>query len=155
MLVEKCYKCHAADAKKIKGGLLLDTRKGIRQGGDTGPAVVPGDLKRSLLIEAIRHEDKDLAMPPKEKLPDAVIEDFEKWIAMGAPDPREGGGAATTSTIDIEEGRKHWAFQPIANPPVPTVKDAAWPRTDIDRFILAGARGEGTASPSAMPIGRR
>ncbi|MEQ1860941.1 MAG: PSD1 and planctomycete cytochrome C domain-containing protein [Chthoniobacteraceae bacterium] len=143
VLVDKCYKCHAADAEKIKGGLLLDTRKGIRQGGDNGPAVVPGDVKRSLLIEAIRHLDKDLAMPPKEKLPDAVIEEFEKWIAMGAPDPREGGGAAVVSTIDIEEGRKHWAFQPISTPPVPAVKDSSWPRTDIDRFVLAALEAKG------------
>ena len=90
VLVDKCYECHSPKAKKIKGGLLLDTRAGIRRGGDTGLAVVPGELAKSLLIEAIHHEDKDLSMPPKEKLPDEVIADFEKWIAMGAPDPREG-----------------------------------------------------------------
>jgi len=158
VLVEKCYECHSAKAKKIKGGLLLDTREASRRGGDTGPAVVPGDLKRSLLIEAIHHEDKDLAMPPKEKLPDEVIADFERWIAMGAPDPREGGSAATTSTIDIAEGRKHWAFQPIANPPVPAVKDVAWPRTDIDRFVLAALEAKGlrpVADASPVELRRR
>ena len=56
VLVEKCYECHSPKAKKIKGGLLLNTREGILRGGDTGPAVVPGDLKRRLLIEAIHHE---------------------------------------------------------------------------------------------------
>jgi hypothetical protein len=155
VLADKCYECHSATAKKVKGGLLLDTREASRRGGDTGPAVVPGDLTKSLLIEAIHHEDKDTAMPPREKLPAEVIADFEKWIAMGAPDPREGGGAGTTITIDIEEGRKHWAFQPIANPPVPAVKDTSWPRTDIDRFVLAALEAKGLrpvadAAPEAL-----
>ncbi len=158
VLVEKCYKCHAADSEKIKGGLLLDTRKSIRQGGDTGPAVVPGDTKRSLLLTAIRYADKDMEMPPKERLSEEVVADFEKWIAMGAPDPREGGGAAAVSTINMEEGRKHWAFQPIANPAVPKVKDASWPRTDIDRFVLAALEAKGlrpVADASPVELRRR
>jgi hypothetical protein len=137
VLVDKCYECHSAQAEKIKGGLMLDTRKSTLQGGDTGPAVVPKDTGRSLLLTAIRHADPDFEMPPKEQLPASVLADFEKWIAMGAPDPREGGGAGTVSTIDIEEGRKHWSFQPISNPAAPRVKDTSWPRTDIDRFVLA------------------
>jgi hypothetical protein len=141
VLVDKCYSCHSAEAEKIKGGLLLDTREGIRRGGDTGPAVVPGDLKKSLLIAAIRYED-DLEMPPKEKLSAEVIADFEKWIISGAADPREGKAGAV-STIDLDEGRKHWSFQPITSPPVPTVKDTSWPRTDIDRFILATLEAKG------------
>ena len=117
--------------------------------------MVPGDVAKSLLLSAIRYADHDLKMPPKEQLPERVIADFEKWIAMGAPDPREGGSAATTSTIDIEEGRKHWAFQPIANPPVPEVKDTSWPRTDIDRFVLAALEAKGLhpvadASPAEL-----
>ena len=78
MLVDKC---HAENSDKIKGGLTLDTREGARRGGDSGPAVVPGDLQESLLIEAIRYANKDLAMPPEKsggKLPDEVIKDFEK-----------------------------------------------------------------------------
>ncbi len=142
VLVEHCYSCHSPEAKKIKGGLLLDTREGSRRGGDTGPAVVPGDASKSLLIKAIRYADPDLEMPPKKKLPAEVIADFERWIAMGAPDPREGNAGALT-TIDLEEGRKHWAFQPLSNPPVPGVKDTAWPRTDIDRFILAALEAKG------------
>src|SRR3954462_11787422 len=67
VLADKCYQCHAADAEKIKGGLVLDTREGIRTGGDSGPAVVPGDLSGSLLIEAIRYKDEDFAMPPQKK----------------------------------------------------------------------------------------
>src|SRR5712671_7980551 len=83
VLTEKCYKCHSAEAEKIKGGLTLDTREGIRRGGDNGPAVVPGDLKESLLIEAVRSANKDFAMPPKKegpKLSEAVIKDCEAWV---------------------------------------------------------------------------
>src|SRR5438309_3891848 len=77
VLVKECYSCHATTAEKIKGGLMLDTRDGIRKGGDTGPAVVPGDVKKSLLIQAIRQDQDELKMPPKKKLADDVIADFE------------------------------------------------------------------------------
>ena len=104
VLVDKCYKCHAEDSEKIKGGLTLDTREGIRRGGENGPAVVPGDLKESLLIEAVRYANKDFAMPPQKsggKLPDDVIKDFEKWVQMGAPDPRDGA-AKVVKKYDAE-----------------------------------------------------
>ena len=78
VLVEHCFKCHSASSEKVKGGLLLDTREGIRKGGESGHAVVPKNLDESLLIEAIRYGDEDLEMPPKEKLPASVIADFEK-----------------------------------------------------------------------------
>src|SRR5688500_16365927 len=93
VLAERCYKCHSAEAEKLKGGLLLDTRAGIRKGGDEGPAVVPGDLQASLLIKAIHYEDEDFSMPPEKaggKLTNEVIADFEQWVKMGAPDPRDG-----------------------------------------------------------------
>jgi hypothetical protein len=64
VLAARCYECHSKDAKRLKGGLLLDTREGSRKGGDTGPAVVPGDLSRSLLVKAVRWGDPDLQMPP-------------------------------------------------------------------------------------------
>jgi hypothetical protein len=155
VLVDKCYKCHAAEAKNVKGGLLLDTRKGVRQGGDTGPAVVAGDTKRGLLLPAIRHAEKDLKMPPNEKLPESVIADFEKWIALGALDPREG---EVTTTINLEERRKHWSLQPISNPPTPSVKDTSWPRTSIDRFVLAALEAKGlrpVADASPIELRRR
>jgi len=141
VLVEKCYKCHSADAEKIKGGLLLDTRKGIRQGGDSGPALLPGEPGKSLLMTAILHTDPDTKMPPKEKLPDAVIEDFTAWIKMGAPDPREGQSAAPG--MDMEEGRKWWSLQPVKPPAIPVVKDTGWPQSDIDRLILASLEAKG------------
>lgn len=158
VLAEKCYKCHAENEEKIKGGLVLDTRDGIRRGGDSGPAIVPGDLVKSLLIESLRYTNKDLQMPPEKssgRLPDSVIADFEQWVRMGAPDPREGKAAVVKSEWDTEKARSHWAFQPVKQPAVPSVKHTAWPKTDVDRFILAGleARGlkpVGDAAPAVL-----
>jgi len=138
VLVRQCYKCHsgkAAASKTLKGGLQLDTRTGIRKGGETGPAVVPGQPDKSLLIKALKHED-GLEMPPKSKLPASIIADFEKWIALGAPDPRDGKAVAATE-IDIAKGRKHWAFQPLKPVKPPVVKDDGWVRNAVDRFIRA------------------
>ncbi|MBI5773893.1 MAG: DUF1549 domain-containing protein [Verrucomicrobia bacterium] len=140
VLNDKCYKCHSAEADKVKGGLLVDTREGIRTSGDNGHAVVPGDVKNSLLLKALRYDDPDLQMPPEKnggKLPAEVIADFEKWIAMGAPDPREAG-AKVVGSINLEKGREHWAFKPPQSQPAPAVTDSAWAKTDIDRHILAG-----------------
>ena len=145
VLADKCYKCHAQDSEKIKGGLTLDTRDGIRRGGDNGPAIVPGNLKDSLLIEALQYTNKDFAMPPKKeggKLPDAVIADFEKWVQMGAPDPREGA-AKVVKKSDTDEARKWWSFQPRQKPDAPAIKDAGWPRGDLDKFVLAGLEAKG------------
>ena len=142
VLVEHCYKCHSASSEKVKGGLLLDTREGIRKGGESGHAVVPGDLKESLLISALKHDDFE--MPPKRMLPAAVVADFEKWIRDGAVDPRRATHVvAKPDSIDIEAGRKHWAYQPLRAPAIPKVKDAAWPGNDIDRFILARLESAG------------
>src|SRR5438552_1554090 len=88
VLVKECYSCHAVSAKKPKGGLLLDSRAALLKGGDSGPALVPGKPGESLLLKAVRYADPNLRMPPKTKLSEAVIGDIEKWIALGAPDPR-------------------------------------------------------------------
>jgi hypothetical protein len=143
VLVKECYSCHAATAEKIRGGLTLDTRDGIRKGGDSGPAVVPGNPKSSLLVQAIKHTNDERKMPPKAKLDDAVIADFEKWVAMGAPDPRDGATRITKNEIDIDKGRQFWAFRPVRTAAPPAVKDAAWPRGDIDRFLLAALEAQG------------
>ena len=148
VLAESCYKCHSETSANVRGGLLLDTREGIRRGGDNGPAVVPGDLNKSLLIEAIRHANKDTAMPPQKdggKLPDTVIADFEQWVRMGAPDPRDGKApvAGPSKGWDAEAAKKWWAFQPLRPPTVPAVKNPGWPRGDIDRFVLAGLEAKG------------
>jgi hypothetical protein len=135
LLVKHCYECHSGE-KEIKGRLSLDSRSGWETGGDSGAAIVPGNLEESLLIEAIRYESYE--MPPKGKLSDADIAVFEKWVEMGAPDPRDGSTPdAAPSNFDIDEARQFWAFQlPEPHRP-PAVKETAWPRDDIDRFILA------------------
>src|SRR6516162_9042235 len=98
ILVEHCYACHSQNAKKIRGGLLLDRRETLHQGGDSGPVVVPGHPEQSLLIQALRHE-KDLQMPPKGKLSAMVIADFVRWVELGAPDPRDAGKSATPRRV--------------------------------------------------------
>src|SRR5437667_7895712 len=85
ILEENCYKCHSHQADKIKGGFVLDSREAMLKGGDTGPAIVPGEPEKSLLIKAVRHVDEDLQMPPKKKLPDEQIALLVKWVSMGAP----------------------------------------------------------------------
>ena len=155
-IIEHCNKCHSKDGDKIKGGLILDTRNSSRMGGDSGPAVVPFDLNESLLYTAIAYEDSSLEMPPKYKLDADVIADFKTWIEMGAPDPREPKDADKTpqhytSTIDIEEGREHWAYQPPIKPDTPQI-DSDWVKNPIDAFV-ASTRSEAglTAAPDADP----
>jgi hypothetical protein len=144
--VNSCYECHSAEADKVKGGLALDTREGLRLGGDSGPAVVPGDLHASLLIEAIRYHNKDFAMPPQKsggKLPDAVIQDFEQWVQMGAPDPRDGAATVVTKQEAWKTAQDWWAWQPPKKSPAPAVQDNAWARNDVDRFLLATLEQKG------------
>jgi hypothetical protein len=136
VLVRHCYRCHSGPADKAKGGLLLDTRAGLRKGGDSGPALVPGDPAASLLLKALRYED--LEMPPKGKLPRRVVADFETWIKQGAADPRDGKAApAPARQIDVEAGKRFWSFQPPRRHAVPEVRQRSWPERAIDRFLLA------------------
>lgn len=136
VLVEHCYKCHSEKGEKgIKGGLSLESREGVRKGGDTGPVLELGDPDKSLIIKAIRHSDEDLQMPPKHQLSQQVIADFEQWVRMGAPDPREG--EAPKKGIDFVAAREFWSFKPVHNQTVPEPKDAAWARNEVDRFLLA------------------
>jgi hypothetical protein len=141
VLIEHCYECHAADSKIIQGGLRVDHRAGFIQGGDSGPSIDLKEPKESSLIKALLYEDVE--MPPKGKLSDSIIADFETWIAMGAPDPRVADELPTARTIDLEEGRQFWAFQPIANPDAPAVNNRAWPLDAIDHFILAKQEAAG------------
>ena len=140
VLVDRCYSCHSAEAKKLKGNLYVDTRDGLLNGGDLGPSVVPGDPDKSLLIKAIRYVDQDLKMPPKGRLSDEVVADFTAWVKRGAPDPRTKSVTAK-SGIDLEAGRKWWAFQKPVEHPLPQVKGAA--ASLLDRFILAKLEEKG------------
>ena len=136
VLVEHCYQCHSAEAKKVRGGLLLDSRDAIRKGGESGPGIVPNDPVESLVLDAIRYESFE--MPPSGKLPDHVIGDFEKWIAAGAADPRERETPTTEPVgIDIGAGKEFWCFRPLAFSSPPAVTDRDWPESDIDAFLLS------------------
>src|SRR4051812_8412460 len=137
IFVERCYKCHSAASEKVKGGLLLDSREGLLKGGDSGPAIVPGDPEKSILIKALRQTD-ELRMPIKEKLPEDQIADFIAWVKMGAPDPRLQKSVPVSShpVPSLTEARKFWAFQPPREVFPPIVR-TVWGRTPIDNFILA------------------
>ena len=153
VLVERCYQCHSSGSEKVKGGLRVDHRDGMVKGGDGGPSVVPGKPEESPLIEAIRYGDESLRMPPKTPLSPEQVADFETWVRMGAPDPRDAAPSATGTLgpkIDIEKARSFWSFRPVADPPVPAVKDSAWPRNEVDRFVLARLEAAGlVAVPEA------
>ena len=137
VLASHCYKCHSAEAAKLKGELRLDTREGVLKGGKTGPAVVPGQPDKSLLITAIRYTDADLQMPPKgEKLADTDIANLVAWVKMGAPDPRSGTGSASVNK-KASRSSDHWSFRPVVRPAVPAVKGAEGQGNPIDAFILA------------------
>ena len=144
VLVVKCYSCHSHSAKEVEGSLLLDSREGVRHGGDSGAAIVPGSPERSLLIKAIRYKDADRQMPPKDaggKLPDAVVRDFETWIKMGAPDPRVDAAKSPVASATAK-ARDWWAFQPVKAGEPPEVKKTDWVYNDIDRFVLAKLESE-------------
>jgi hypothetical protein len=147
VLVEKCYGCHSSKLKSPMGGLVLDTRSGLRRGGNGGPVINPGDPASSRLFNALTYNQTELRMPPTGKLPDEKIAVFQKWIAAGAPDPREetsestGAAPAAKKGMDIETGRKWWAFQPVEVQPQPKIKNATfarrWTKEKVDWFILA------------------
>ena len=154
VLVKHCYECHSVEAGAEEGGLRVDTREAIRAGGDRGPAVVPENPDSSLLLTAVTHADPDLQMPPKqEKLSANVIADLRKWIEMGAPDPRDGQAARPGGVwADLESAREFWSYQPPRDATPPDVSDPAWPRSDIDRFVLSQLDEQGLApSPDADP----
>jgi hypothetical protein len=148
VLVEHCYSCHSAGAREIKGGLQLDSRETILEGGDSGPALIPGDPQESLLLQAMKHES--LEMPPDRRLPEAVLEDFTTWIRDGAADPRTGGKVVQKKEIDVEQGRQFWAYQPVRRTDVPQ-SASSWPVSDIDRFVAAAANPDAEFAEDASP----
>ena len=137
LFIEHCYECHSAGAKELKANLSLDSRTGWETGGDSGPAIIPGEPEDSLLLHAVSYSNSDLEMPPKNRLPASKIKHLKSWIAMGAPDPRESKVKKTTPQIDLNKGRQFWSFQPPVAYPIPKPRDLAWPNNNIDRFILA------------------
>lgn len=129
VLVEHCHKCHG-EAKQW-ASLRLDSREAMLQGGDNGPSIVPGKPDESLLIRAVKHVDENLKMPEEGKLTDSQIDALVKWVEQGAPYP--DGAVAKAHHRDPN----HWAFQPMTPQEIPAVKNAAWPQSPIDYFILA------------------
>ena len=136
VLVEHCFRCHSADGQGIRGGLSVDNRDAMLAGGESGPAIVPGNLAESILWSAINYSD--YKMPPKNPLPRAVIEDFRKWIEMGAPDPRVSSGVIIHSKVtpeDIAIGKEFWSFKaPVKTKPKAS-QHTSWAKTDIDRHV--------------------
>lgn len=130
ILVERCYECHSAQSGKTKGNLAVDSKSALLQGGDNGPGLLAGNPDKSLIIEAIRYKNRDMQMPPKSALPAAELKVLEEWVRRGAPDPRTQVVAQGPRKIDVEKGRQHWAFRPIAK--------VAPPRQDghpVDAFV--------------------
>ncbi len=153
ILVAHCYECHAATATKVRGGLLLDSRAGIRKGGVNGPVLVPGDPDKSPLIQAVRHQGG--TKMPKNKLPAALIADLEAWVKMGAPDPRDKGPTpivAKSWDEIVRVRRQWWSWQPVKRPSVPTPKQVDWSAGAIDRFLLQAMETKGlTPAKDADP----
>ena len=150
VLVEHCYECHGSGKKRAKGGLRLDSRAGWSAGGDSGAALVPGDVEQSRLVRAVRYTDPELEMPPDGTLPENAIHALEEWVRRGAPDPRDDTALAPRGTGAGDPARAaHWSFQPMAEPMPPAVRDEAWPHNELDRFVLARLEAEGLAPAPA------
>jgi len=145
VLVEYCFECHAD--KKHKGGLKVDSLAALLEGGDQGPAIVPGHPEKSLLVKAINHESPQLKMPKNKKLKRDDIDAVTQWIKMGAPWPGDGKAVAPRKGefVISDKDRAHWAYQPVKRPDVPQVKEKAWIKNPIDAFILAKLEAKGLA----------
>ncbi len=150
VLSANCFECHSEKSERLRGGLRLDTKADLLKGGIDGAVVVPGEPEASLLIKAIRHEHPQIQMPPpksgREKLPEAVIRDFTEWVRMGVPYADAAG--AESAKIKLP-----WSLEPVTDPELPAVKDAAWPRNSVDAFVLARMETAG-AAPS-VPADKR
>lgn len=144
LFVEHCLKCHGTD--KPKGGLQLNSRQTLLQGGDTGPGIVPGKPSEGELLKAIQYDADGYQMPPEGKLPEAAIAIIQKWIEMGAPWPTEAGPRADALPgweQEFEKRAQRWSFQPLRRVVPPAVTHGDWPRTPIDRFLLARIEAAG------------
>ncbi len=136
-LVKYCYECHSA-ATEASGGLLLDSKVGASKGGESGPAIVPGNANASRLIQAIEYKNLSLQMPPDGRLPQDVMASFRKWVETGAADPRtaptENQAAKPKQTgLPVADATKHWAYRTVVDHAIPplTIPNS----TAIDCFV--------------------
>src|ERR1700691_41794 len=141
ILAENCYDCHTTAEM---GGLRVDSRERLLQGGKSGPAVMPGDPDKSLLIQAVR-QSGDLKMPKGGKLRPAEIQALTDWVKMGAlwPETKAAVVQSAPGKVITPEQRAFWSFQPLKDPPVPAVKEKSWAKTSIDHFVLAKLEAKG------------
>ena len=141
VLATNCYSCHLNSAS---GGLRVDSREALIKGGGRGPALVPGNPDKSLLIEAVRQTDPHLQMPMGGKLKDSEIADLTAWVKAGAVWPASSKAMANSGQYEITpEQRKFWSFVPLKEEPVPEPKDTSWAKTNIDKFVLAKLESQG------------
>lgn len=138
LFAEHCLKCHSED-KKVKGGLLLDRKAGWKKGGDSGPVIIPRKPDESLLISMVKHDSGVEAMPPKSRLSNEEIAILEKWIQMGAPDPRDQdiGEKSLKSDFNLKERKAWWSLQPVKEYELPKVSQSNWPLNGIDNYVMA------------------
>jgi Protein of unknown function (DUF1553)/Protein of unknown function (DUF1549)/Planctomycete cytochrome C len=143
VLAGTCQRCHGD--KKTGNGLRVDSREALLKGGDSGPAVVPGDPDRSLLIRAIRRTNPDIKMPPDKPLPESAVNDLSAWVKQGAAWPKTPAARITSSA-------QHWAFQPVKKVS-PPADPGGWAENPVDAFVLAKLREQGLRP--VVPADRR
>ncbi len=144
LLLSQCGECHGAT--KQWAGLRVDSRTALLKGGDTGPAIIPGKLDESLLIQAVRRTG-DYEMPPKNPLSAEQVAILERWVSLGAPWPDE---ATTSNDEQAKRQREHWAFQPVSSPVPPKTDNPNWVRTPVDAFVLAKLNEKSLAPSPAV-----
>ena len=144
ILVEHCHKCHGP--KKSESGLRLDSRDAMLQGGDSGPAIVPGNPEESLLVDAIRHGDT-VQMPPDAKLKQELIDIIIQWVQDGAEWPESKSPPKEQAPLEdgriTPQARQFWSFLPVKDHAPPAVKNTAWPKKPLDHFVLATLERQG------------
>ncbi len=148
VLAQHCYNCHSQRAKTLQGGLYVDSLAGLLQGGDSGPAIEPGEADVSLLISALKHDA--FKMPPKGQLSPKVIAAFEKWIDEGAVSPEsfQTNGSIESTMIDWDSALDHWAYKPLSKSPPPEVNARSWITNPIDRYVLQKLEEQGLDTPT-------